>query len=203
MLLLAICFALPASAPQAQEDADTLAREADASATTVEARQQALTTLLASAYQLRDAGETLEAARALNRAGRLQLKLNLLQDALVTYQEALTILKRTPHLSTNVDSLNGLSEAYNLLSKCAEAQTFLHEAITLSEQNGYVAGKAEALLILSDCQNYSDHALALRAQERPGLAVLGASVESRNRIAIVSTIRANNLDRIPQSHEAL
>jgi len=42
----------------------------------------------------------------------------------------------------------------------------LKRSVTLSEQIGFIAGKAEALLILSDCQNHSDHAVALKtAQE--------------------------------------
>jgi CHAT domain-containing protein/tetratricopeptide (TPR) repeat protein len=167
LLILAFCLVLPASGPRAQEEeANAAEREADESATSVEARQRALTTLLEDARRLRNGGKMPEAARALNRAGRFHLKLNLPEDALATFQEALTITRETPHAALNIDSLNGLGAAYNRLSKCAEAQTFLQQAITLSEQNNYPAGKAEALLTLSQCQNYSDHALALRtAQE--------------------------------------
>lgn len=167
LLILAFCLVLPASGPQAQEEeASAAEREADESATSVEARQRALTTLLEDAHRFRNGGKMPEAARALNRAGRFQLKLNLPEDALATFQEALTITEQTPHAALNIDSRNGLGAAYNRLSKCAEAQTFLQQAITLSEQNSYPAGKAEALLTLSQCQNYSDHALALRtAQE--------------------------------------
>lgn len=156
---------LPASARQAQND-DVLNREGDESASTTEERQRALTTLLTAARQLREAGETSQAARFLNRAGRLQVQLNSTQDAIATYQDALILLNQTPAPAINVDSLNGLASAYNRLSKCDESQTFLRRAIALSEQHGYIAGKAEALLTLSDCQNYRDHALGLRtAQE--------------------------------------
>jgi CHAT domain-containing protein len=163
--LLLICIWLSVSAPQAQND-DVLSRQADESATTTEERQRSLATLLTAASQFRDSGEALKAARFLNRAGRLQLKLNSPQDALATFQDALTILKQTPDPTIHVDSLNGMSAVYNRLSNCDEAQTFLQQAIALSEQNNYVAGKAEALLTLSDCRNYHDQALAVRtAQE--------------------------------------
>lgn len=164
-LLLLLCISWPASALKAQDET-VLAREDDESATTTEERQRTLASLLTDAIQLRNAGETLQAARVLNRAGRLQLKLSLPQDALVSYQDALTILKRTPDPTIQVDSLNGEGATYSHLSKCDEAQNFLQQAINLSEQNGYVAGKAEALLTLSDCQKYYDQALAVRtAQE--------------------------------------
>ncbi len=165
ILLLIFYILLPTSAPQAQNE-DVLTREGDENAITTEERQRTLETLLTAARQLRDTGELLQAARLLNRAGRLRLQLNSAQDAIVTYQDALTILKRTPDPTINVDSLNGLGAAYNHKSQCDKAQQCLQQAITLSEQNGYIVGKAEALLTLSDCQNYSNHALALRtAQE--------------------------------------
>lgn len=166
LALVVLCFALSASPLRAQQDAEALAQEEDDRATTLEARKRALTTLLVDARHSRDTGELLKAARFMNRAGRLQLRLNLLQDALATYQDALAIIKQAPDSSTNIDSLVGLGHAYNHLSKCVEAQAYLRQAITLSEQNNDPAGKADALLAVSHCQNYGDHALALRtAQE--------------------------------------
>lgn len=166
LLLLLLCISWPASALQAQDE-DLLAREDDESATTTEERERTLASLLTAARQLRNTGETLRAARVLNRAGRLQLKLSLPQDALASYQDALTILKRRPDAPIQVDSLNGLGAAYSHLSKCVDkAQPVLQQAIDLSTQTNYVAGKAEALLTLSNCQNYHDQALAVRiAQE--------------------------------------
>ena len=156
---------LCASASHAQND-DVLSRDADESAKTTEERQSALAILSAAARQARADGEASKASRLLNRAGRLQLKLNLPQDALAAFNDALSLLKRTPDETSYIDSLNGLGAAYNRLSKCEQAQGFLQQAISLSEANGYVAGKAEALFTLSDCQNYSDHALAIKtAQE--------------------------------------
>ncbi|HEX5736346.1 MAG TPA: CHAT domain-containing tetratricopeptide repeat protein [Blastocatellia bacterium] len=165
ILLLMLYLLLPVAAPQAQDD-DVLTRENDRSATTREARERSLTILLAAASQSREAGEASKAARFLNRAGHLQLLLNVSQDAIATYQQALTILDQTPDPRIKVDSLNGLGSVYTLLSKCSDAQNLLNQAIALSEQNGYAAGKAQALLTLSECQNYGDHALALTtAQE--------------------------------------
>ncbi len=165
ILLLLSCLLLAASSPQAQNE-DVLAREDDESATTTEERQRALETLLTASRQFRDSGDALKAARFLNRAGRLQLNLNLPDDAVATYQEALAILTQTPDPTINIDSLNGLGTAYIHLSERDKAQNLLQQAIALSEQSGYIAGKAEALLRLSYCQNYGDPALALRtAQE--------------------------------------
>ena len=61
----------------------------------------------------------------------------------------------------SVDTLNELASAYVKLSKCLDAEPLLDEARTKSEQNNYPAGKAEALLLLSECQNDKHHALAL------------------------------------------
>jgi CHAT domain-containing protein len=165
LLLVMACVLSAASAARAQGD-DVLTREDDESATTAEERERALAALSAAAGQSRNAGDALAAARFLNRAGRLQLRLNLPQDALATYRDALAILKPTPDTSTAIDSLNGLGEVYRSLSRFAEAKTFLRRAIALSEQSGYVAGKAEGLLILSNCQVNTDPALALRSAQQ-------------------------------------
>jgi CHAT domain-containing protein/tetratricopeptide (TPR) repeat protein len=205
ILLLVLYILLSVTAQQAQNE-DILAREGDESAITAEARQSALTALLAAARQSRGAGEGLKAAGFLNRAGRLQLQLSLPKEALATYQEALELLKQTPAPTMTADSLNGLGAVYSHLSKCEEAQNFLQQAITLSEQNHYVAGKAEALLKLSDCQNYSDHGLALRTAQEA--LALWQSINHKRGLAKTFVaighyqLTQNNLLEATQSHEA-
>jgi len=61
---------------------------------------------------------------------------------------------------TTVDTLNGSASAYIADNRCADAQPLLDQARTISEQNNYTAGKAEALLLLSECQNRSNHVVA-------------------------------------------
>ncbi len=204
ILLLMLYLLLPSFAPQAQDE-DVLTREGDESATTREERERSLTTLLTAARQSRDAGEMLKAARFLNRAGRLQHLLNLSQDAIATYQEALTILNQTPDPMITVDGLNGLGSVYRKLSRCSEAQPFLHRAIVLSEENRYIAGKAQALLTLSECQNHSNHALALRTAQES--LALWQSVNHKWGIAKSYSaigdyhLAQNNLTESTQSHE--
>src|SRR5262249_7983283 len=48
-------------------------------------------------------------------------------------------------------SLNGLAAVYRHVGNCAEANSALDQAIDLSKRNGYVEGKAEALLIRPFC----------------------------------------------------
>jgi CHAT domain-containing protein/Tfp pilus assembly protein PilF len=207
LLLLVLCFALPLSAPRAQdEDADALAREAVEGATTVEERRRVLAALLAAAARRREAGDGPGAARALNAAGGLQMRLNLAQDALATYQQALALLRRAPDPPTRVDSLNGLAEVYNRSSKCDEARPYLQQALALSEQNGYAAGKAAALITLSGCQNYTDHALALRTAQE-ALALWQTTGRKREIAQAYSTIgdyhlAQSNLAEAAQSQEA-
>lgn len=165
LLLLLLCISWPASALRAQ-DADLLTRESDESATTTEERERTLAWLLTAAGQLRKAGETLKAARVLNRAGHLQLQLSRPGDALASYQEALALLKRTPDTEIQVDSLNGLGATYNHLTKYDKAQAALQKAIALSVQTGYVKGHAEALLTLSDYLRTNDQALAVKTAQK-------------------------------------
>ncbi|PYS51742.1 MAG: hypothetical protein DMF68_03310 [Acidobacteria bacterium] len=181
LLVLLLCFVLPVRMSQAQGNADSTTADVDESAISVEERRRTLTELSTAARQFLDNGQTLEAARALNRVGRLQLSLNSLQDALAAYREALTILKQIPDPSTNISSLNGLGKTYSRMGKCADAQTFLRRAITLSEQNSYQDGRAEALLTLSACQNFDDHALALKTAEEA--LALWQSIGSKRGIA--------------------
>ncbi|HJQ68561.1 MAG TPA: CHAT domain-containing tetratricopeptide repeat protein [Blastocatellia bacterium] len=204
ILLLTLCLLLPAAAPRAQDE-DVLNRENDERVTTREERERSLATLLAAARQARDAGESLQAARFLNRAGRLQLRLNQSQDAIATYQEALAILNQTPDPVIQVDSLNGLASVYQRLSKCDEVQTFIQQAKALSEQQGYVAGKARALLTLSDCQNYGNHALAAATAQEA--LELWRSIDDKWGIAEAYAVLGNyqlandNLPESTRSHQ--
>jgi tetratricopeptide (TPR) repeat protein len=163
------------------QDEDVLAREDDERVTTTEERERTLASLVAAASRLRNTGETLRAARALNRAGRLQLKLSLPQDALASYREALAILKRTPDTTAEVESLNGLGATYSHLSRCTEAQAVIQRAIDLSRQNRFIEGEAEALLTLSDCQRTFDQALAVSTAQKS--LALWQSINAKRGIA--------------------
>ncbi len=151
LLMFAFCLAWPIVALQAQENGKTLTDEEDARVATVAAREDAITNLLSTGDQLRDAGDKVEAARAWNRAGRFQLRMNKPEEAIATYRKALNVLSRISAPQTRIDSLNGLAGAYKHLSKCDEANPPLERAILLSKKNGYVEGEAEALLIRSYC----------------------------------------------------
>ena len=159
LLLFAVCLASPIVALQAQEDGKTQTDEEDARVATVAARQNAITSLLANANQLRDAGDEVKAARAWNRAGRFQLKMNKPEEAIATYRNALNVLSKISAPQTRIDGLNGLSGAYKHLTQCAEANPLLQQAILLSNKNGYVEGNAEALLIRAYCVTNKSEAL--------------------------------------------
>lgn len=163
-LLFVVLVLSPAFARQGQDDY-VLTREGDESAFTVEERQHALATLLGAAGRLRDTAEPLKAARFLNRAARLQLLLNRHREALATYRDAMAAHESEPDVPTDVDSLNGMGSVHSHLNECDEAKEVLQRAVALSEQSGYVEGKAQALLTLSECFE-DDRAAALRtAQE--------------------------------------
>jgi CHAT domain-containing protein len=161
LFLILVLGGAVALAAQAQDPAEVQTREADEGIKTFEARERAATTLLTTADELRNSGKLIEAARTLNRAGRFQFRLHLPEDALVTFTAALKLVEQQSNIETQIESLNGLATAFYLLGKCDLAQSRLEQAITLSKQAGYIAGEAEALLTLSDCQNYSNHELAL------------------------------------------
>jgi CHAT domain-containing protein len=144
---------------QAQNET-VLSRQTDESARTREEREQVRNILLDAAKQFAGS-EPAKAAGFLNRAGRLQLRLNSSQDAIVTYQAALKLLKPLPESPVRIDSLNGLAAVYFQLSDCTQAQKFANQALALSDQLHSVGGRAEALLNLSDCRNLSDQNSAL------------------------------------------
>ena len=167
---LLLCSAARTSARGPQDvgaSARQLASSADDAAVTVEGRQESLRKLEESARLFVSVNETVEAARALNRAGRLHLVLNAPLDALASHQHALELLRETPAPDAEVDSLNGLGAAYMLLKKRAETEKVLRRAVELSKQIGYTVGQAQALLTLSDEQNFfEDHPSAVQtAQE--------------------------------------
>ncbi len=143
------------------ETARQLAAAANDDAATLQERQEALRKLDESAQLFITGGETLEAARILNRAGRLQLILNSPQDAITSHNKALDLLKQSPSTQVEVDSLNGLGAAYMVQKDKTLVEPTLNHAITLSEQSSYTAGKAHALLTLSRLYNIDDHRRAL------------------------------------------
>ena len=143
---------------------------------TVEGRRSALQKLEESVRFALNKGETLEAARSLTRAGDLQLLLNEAKTAVASHLQALDLLRQSPNPQLEIDNLIGSAAAYlnippdkndpNAPNYPALAQSALDKAIQLSRDIHYKVGEAEALLILSDLQNHSNHATALHtAQE--------------------------------------
>jgi CHAT domain-containing protein len=157
------CLAL-ALLPQAQDREDAQIIEEDYRVTSVEGRQHAVENLLSSVAELRNSGQMIAAARALNRVGRFRIRMSMPKDAATTFQQALELLEQQPDIKTQVDSLNGLASSYGV-NKCELAEPSANQALTLSKQNNYVAGEAEALRILSYCQDLRDHSLALKTAE--------------------------------------
>ena len=165
LFLLLGYFPISAQAPEV----DVLNREGDERVTSTEERQQTVSILLEAARVARETGEYLKAARFMNRVGRLQLLLNLPEEALATFQDVLKTLNDND-TSGRIETLNGAAMAYTHLRQCSDAEQALQTAITLSDQTSNKAGKAQALLTLSDCQNRNNHVLALQtAQEALGL----------------------------------
>lgn len=160
-LPVVICVLTFAGLLRAQNQ-DVLVRESDEGARTVEERQQSVAELLAAARANQNSGDLSKAARFLNRVGRLQLRLNLPDEALATYRDVLKLLESASETSIEIDSLNGSAGVYAHLNKCDEAQPLLKKALSLTKQTGYVAGRAEALLTISDCENHADHVQALK-----------------------------------------
>ena len=162
LVLVALsCCLLPLLAQAQGSDQEQIIEE-DFRVAGVAERQQAVETLSARVDEFRNSGQLVEAARTLNRVGRFQIRLFVPQEAIATFQKALQLLDQQPDINTRIDSLNGIASGYDNLSNCELAESQANQALTLSKQNNYVAGQAEALLLLSDCQNHSDHALAVR-----------------------------------------
>src|SRR5258706_2751308 len=163
-----LCFVLSAQTlgqSNLKELAQQIAAGTTDDAVSLEARQDALKKLAEAKQMYLNAGETVDAARVLNRMGRLQLKLNAPQDALASHNQALALLKATPALEVEVDNLNGLGEVYLLLKQNEQLQEVLQRSLRLSEP-GYRKGQAEALLTLTDIQNYKNHVIGLQTAQK-------------------------------------
>jgi CHAT domain-containing protein len=137
--------------------------EDDYRITNIDQRRSAIAELGKRADELRKSGQVVDAVRALNRVGRFQIQMYLADQASNTFQQALALLEQQPDVETKIDSLNGLASSYDNLSKCGLAEPQATTAIALSTKNNYIAGKAEALLTLSHCQNNRDHTLAMKS----------------------------------------
>src|SRR5215213_1490560 len=148
-----VCLMFPVYAPEASDNTGLPARETKQKSAIVAARKEKLSTLLVAASQLRRANDTTKTVQTLNEAGHLQLALFLKKEALSTFQQSYELSEQGADLVAKVDTLNGLALAYISLSKYHEAEFLLHQARTISELHNYPAGKAEALLLLSECQN--------------------------------------------------
>ena len=153
MPIVVFCLAFPVYAPDASDNAGVPARETKQKSATVAARKQTLSNLLVAAGKLRRSYDTKKTIQTLNEAGHLQLDLFLKKEALSTFQQSRDLLEQVSDPITTVDTLNGLALAYISLNKYGDAQPFLDRARTLSEQHNYPAGKAEDLMLLSECQN--------------------------------------------------
>jgi CHAT domain-containing protein/tetratricopeptide (TPR) repeat protein len=164
LLLLAVCFISLTLCVQAQQNENMVADLEDARIASVAARQEVVANLLHTGNQLRDAGENAKAARAWNRAGRLQLQLSQLDQASETYANALRLVQQTADSPTIVDSLNGLARVYQRLGRCREVEPLISRALVLSDQHEYVEGKAEALMVSSPCESDRSKALNLAQQ---------------------------------------
>ena len=123
---------------QAQNET-VLSRQSDESARTRQEREQALNILLDAAKQISNS-DPAKAAGFFNRAARLQLQLNSAQDAIATYESALTLLQPSPETTVRIDSLNGLAAAFFQSSRCDLAQRYVNQALSLSDKLQSVAG---------------------------------------------------------------
>jgi CHAT domain-containing protein/tetratricopeptide (TPR) repeat protein len=135
-------------------------------ADTVEGRRAALATLEEATRLFLDSNEKLEAARTLYRIGRLHLLLNEPKKAIVSHNTALKLLLQTPSDETEVDNLNGLGAAYVHLNTFELAEPPLQRALTRSQRSNYKVGQAEALLTLSQGQNFKNHIVALETAQK-------------------------------------
>src|SRR5689334_2863199 len=103
--------------------AQTPAAEDD-SLNTFEERRKALESLQLTLPALLN-GDPIAAARALNRIGRLQLKLNAPQDSVNSFNQALELLKNQSANDLEVDALNGLAAAYVVLKNKDQIEPLL------------------------------------------------------------------------------
>lgn len=163
-IFVALCFAAVLG-DRVQESAEVPSIEDDYLITSIDERRRAVVELRKKADELRLSGQVIDAARTLNRVGRFQIRMYVADEASQTFQQALQLLDQQPDIQTKIDSLNGLASSYDNLSKCELVETPANTAIALSTQANYPAGKAEALLTLSHCQNHHDHTLAMKSAQ--------------------------------------
>lgn len=162
VLLFVSVILLGSGSYQQAQDADALLRIQDRQLRTKEERERVLAETLNAAHEARNASDWTRAASFLNRAGRLQqLGLHQPETALATFQDVRGMLEHSPESRGYIDSLNGSAAAYNDLNKCDEAEPLTTQALELSESSNYIAGKAEVLLLLSNCQMNKSLSLAL------------------------------------------
>jgi CHAT domain-containing protein/predicted negative regulator of RcsB-dependent stress response len=165
LLFVVLCLALVVRAQETTNPIETarqLSSAANDTGITLPERKDALQKLETSAQLFLSAGEKLEAARVLNRVGRLQLILGSTSDSISAHNQALSLLKETPSVEVEVDNLNGLAAAYLRNLNKRDAEQALHRSIWLSDQEHYTPGKAQALLTLSNLQSYENHGVAVR-----------------------------------------
>lgn len=207
--LLLLCLILSVAwlpgGTEAQGETEVLNREGDELVTSLEERQATVAILLTASEAARNNADLVKAARYLNRAGRLQLRLAQPQVALKTYQEALNLIGDGDP-PTRIASLNGVAAAYTYVRNCHDALSFTNQAIDLSTQTNDNAGKAQALLTLSDCENAENQMQALKTAQ--DALELWKSVN--NKWGIAKTYSAigyyqltlQNLPESQQNHEA-
>lgn len=163
------------------DNARQIATAADKEPLSVADRQAALEKLEQALSLLLSKNDRLNAARVLNRIGRLKLYLDEPQIALDSHQRALGLLQGTSAPEVKVDGLNGRAAAYLVLKQFTQAETLLRDALSLSRASHYARGEAEALLTLSDLQNYDNHAVALATADKS--LVLWQALDDRRGLA--------------------
>jgi CHAT domain-containing protein/predicted negative regulator of RcsB-dependent stress response len=165
---LALGLAARSAAREAQgvsAEAQHLASSADDYAATLAGRREALRLLEEAARLHSEAGQGREAARALNRAGRLRLLLSEPRAALEAHRRALSLLARAPDATAEADALGGLGETHLHLQQLEEAEQSLRRALAVSGRADYARGRAQALITLSLVQIYKDQTLAMATAE--------------------------------------
>lgn len=205
LLLFVFCLAFPVNAPDAQDRAAGESQETTENLTTVAARQQALALHLKSARELRQANNLFKTAQLLNKAGHLQLKLNLPDAALVTFQESLALTHQFSEPEPKVDALNGAAAVHLRSTTYAAAVPLLQQAIAISQKHRYVQGQAEALLLLADYENRTNHSQALKTAQ-DALALWQTTDDTRGiiraHLAIANyQLAHNSLSDATQSNE--
>jgi CHAT domain-containing protein len=162
LLICVFCLAFPAYAPEAQDRVSGESQPAGENLTSLAARQEALAAHLKAARDYENAKEFLKAARELNKAGHLQLQVYEPAEALLTFQQNLKLADKIKDAVARVDALNGIAAAYLHNGQYKNATPALEQSVAIAEPNGYREGHAEALLLLSDAKNYTNHEEALQ-----------------------------------------